>query len=317
MNKYKYLVMSGGGVSGGMLLGALKYMQLYCISAYLPDALSHMQGFAGTSIGALIALFCTLGLSIERMVVHMKRSAHTIWEHSLNGVQGLVVNKALCTHDMVRAVIVSELERVLGPTGATITFAGLFDRTHKDLVVCCLNLNRVETVFFRKDNTPDALVVDVVIASMSLPLLFPPIKIDGDLYVDGGIVLNFPISAFEPSRTLGLWLRTKPSSLTTVALETSILCYVTQLARGIFYAQDEVVQALLTQDTIVLHPPQSATAAIGTQDTDLEHMVFSGALVAFMFFRRRALRQDHTALSLVFLTLYFHTYMKIFRSPVL
>jgi NTE family protein len=37
-------------------------------------------------------------------------------------------------------------------------------------------------------------VIDLVMASSSIPLLFKPMKIDGKLYVDGGLIDNLPIS---------------------------------------------------------------------------------------------------------------------------
>jgi len=47
-------------------------------------------------------------------------------------------------------------------------------------------------VFTNRDFT-DAIATDIVRASGALPGIFPPVTIDGVLYVDGGVVLNTPL----------------------------------------------------------------------------------------------------------------------------
>ncbi|MEZ4907768.1 MAG: patatin-like phospholipase family protein [Saprospiraceae bacterium] len=40
-------------------------------------------------------------------------------------------------------------------------------------------------------------LIDPVLASMSIPLLFKPVKIDGEYYADGGIMKNLPASSLS------------------------------------------------------------------------------------------------------------------------
>ncbi|MHC4708048.1 MAG: patatin-like phospholipase family protein [Planctomycetota bacterium] len=48
--------------------------------------------------------------------------------------------------------------------------------------------------------TPNLSIWRAVRASMSIPLIFEPVKIDGDLYVDGALGWIFPINIYDTTR---------------------------------------------------------------------------------------------------------------------
>ena len=86
-----------------------------------------------------------------------------------------------------------------------ITFKELYELTNMKLIISATNLNKMEIEFFDYDSTPDCKVIDALIMSISIPLLFKPIKYN-DYYVDGGLTDNYPITYFETERkeTLGM-----------------------------------------------------------------------------------------------------------------
>ena len=59
------------------------------------------------------------------------------------------------------------------------------------------NLDTCKNKIFSVDTTPDVCVFKACSASMALPILFKPVKIDDDYYYDGGFTNNFPIKIFE------------------------------------------------------------------------------------------------------------------------
>ncbi len=76
-----------------------------------------------------------------------------------------------------------------------------FERTLKDslkarrfedleipLYAHAVNINTVEYTRFEKGD-----LVQAIKASSSIPVVFPPVEIDGHQYLDGGIVNNFPV----------------------------------------------------------------------------------------------------------------------------
>jgi NTE family protein len=97
---------------------------------------------------------------------------------------------------------------------ADITFAGLHEAGRKDLYVTGTCLNKQELVVFSHETYPHMRLRDAVRISMSIPLYFEAIFIDGagkvirrpkkkkglDLMVDGGFIANFPIRMFDSTK---------------------------------------------------------------------------------------------------------------------
>jgi hypothetical protein len=90
--------------------------------------------------------------------------------------------------------------------GADATFAEFAAATGRQLVVVACDLRTSTPVYFGPSTTPTARVVDGVVASMALPLLFAPVTWQGRLLVDGALQDSFPIAGCDPATTLGLRL---------------------------------------------------------------------------------------------------------------
>jgi len=57
------------------------------------------------------------------------------------------------------------------------------------LIIAATNMSKGEVVYFNRGK-----ILDRVLASDAIPVLFEPVEIDGDLYIDGGVVDNFPVT---------------------------------------------------------------------------------------------------------------------------
>ncbi|CAM1347752.1 patatin-like phospholipase family protein [Tenacibaculum crassostreae] len=69
-----------------------------------------------------------------------------------------------------------------------------FEELKIPLTVSTTNLNRCATQYFYEGE-----LLKPVLASCAIPGLFNPVKIDGMMYSDGGIIDNFPTTPFEDS----------------------------------------------------------------------------------------------------------------------
>lgn len=104
------------------------------------------------------------------------------------------------------------------PGSGPITFEAFRQHFGVDLVVTGSNLWTGKTVWFQKSRTPEVEVAAAVRASMSLPVIFKPVRIESDekaidgLYVDGGVWNNTPADAFDTDR----------SKITTLVLRLDI-----------------------------------------------------------------------------------------------
>ncbi|MCL2726511.1 MAG: patatin-like phospholipase family protein [Polyangiaceae bacterium] len=214
------MILSGGGARGAYEVGVLWYIF---------DDLSRMRGvppridiLCGTSVGAINACYLTAHLGDP--VLGMRRLVHLWNELQVTSVLGFGVRQ------------LGGLPRLLRGGGDTGT--GLFDvtpmadlvqreiswravsrtlrkRQLRALTVSTTEVSTGRTVVFMQ-TAPDVDIPQTApprtlfradhigpqhaLASAAIPMIFPPVKIDDELYLDGGLRQNTPIA---PSLRLG------------------------------------------------------------------------------------------------------------------
>jgi predicted acylesterase/phospholipase RssA len=206
------LVLEGGGMKGIGLLGTV--LRLLREGYEFPRV-------AGTSAGAIVAAFLATGADEERLADVMDRFDYArVPDRAPPGIPGLSEGVSLLRdagayegdyiHDFI--------ERELAALGVA-TFADLrrtdpgaderlADYQRYKLVVMATDVSRGRLLrlpwdYRLLDLDPDEQrVADAVRASISIPLYFEPVTIrsrDGEptTLVDGGILSNFPIEAFD------------------------------------------------------------------------------------------------------------------------
>jgi predicted patatin/cPLA2 family phospholipase len=75
-----------------------------------------------------------------------------------------------------------------------ITLKELYELTHIDIHIFATELNTFKLIDICHTDYPDWRVIDAVYASSSVPLLFAPLLKDSKCYLDGGFLLNYPMS---------------------------------------------------------------------------------------------------------------------------
>jgi NTE family protein len=88
-----------------------------------------------------------------------------------------------------------------------ITFEELFKSTNKKLTIIGTNLSKSQEVIFNYKNTPNFSVISALRISMSVPIIFTPVKYEDDFYIDGGVVNNFPINHCSKNSTIGFYIK--------------------------------------------------------------------------------------------------------------
>lgn len=154
------IVLSGGGARGAAHIGALQALNENNIYP------SHISG---ASAGALIgALYCAGHSPLEILEMAKSESFLKIFKIGF-------MNKGLTEMTRLKAFLKSHI-----PDDFSKLKTPLF------ISVTNLNLGNFEIKSSGK-------LIDYVVASCAVPLLFKPTKIDGQLYVDGGLLNNLPI----------------------------------------------------------------------------------------------------------------------------
>lgn len=163
------IVLSGGGVKGVGHIGFLQALKEHNI---VPKYIS------GTSAGALVgALYCA-GYGTKEMLRFFKKTPLISWYYYSTSKPGLLDTEKYRVH----------FEKYFPET--------TFESLQTQLFILTTDIEQGCSVIHHKGD-----LVEPLMASCSVPLVFSPVKINGTLHSDGGIMNNFPV---EPLSDLGL-----------------------------------------------------------------------------------------------------------------
>ena len=69
----------------------------------------------------------------------------------------------------------------------------LYNKTNKYLSITSTCLTTQEAVYISHETFPNIPVWKAILMSCAIPLIFKPIEWENKLYIDGGLVDNFPL----------------------------------------------------------------------------------------------------------------------------
>jgi predicted acylesterase/phospholipase RssA len=164
----------------------------------LEPRLKYVKEISGASAGSIIALFLALGMSVDEIL-----------EKSLDvDIPNFVKLSLSCFINKFGFV---EMEPI---RGLMVELCGGRDPTFAELdmkiYVSAYCLNTTETEYFSKDTHPEMKVIDAVLMSIAIPMIFSAGKYRGKTYVDGGTAEKYPMTPF---------LGRKPYEVTTIILK--------------------------------------------------------------------------------------------------
>lgn len=221
---FKNLVFRGGGMKGTAYTGALEILDQ-------KGLLKQIRRVAGSSAGAITATLVSFNLpysetlklieSLDFKQVPQLRSTNRESEPEwlpkflsreimkisgdFEAVQRLMTKYGWYSseyfNNWIRTVIAKHCD---GNPDATFTDFQNFG--HKDLYVVSANMSKLKVTVFSAETTPDFPVAQAVRMSMSIPLYFEVMRFngekfgEGDYYVDGGLLMNYPLHIFDQPR---------------------------------------------------------------------------------------------------------------------
>jgi len=181
-----HLILSGGGFKGMCFIGVLRYF-------LIEEMLDDIKYIAGASIGSLFGLIFALKIPLEFLEKEFIESLNEfIKEDSLikhNDIYNLLNNLGFKNLVLLTRPITRFLKIKYG--SEDITFIELTKRTGVIFYVSCTNFNTMCNKIFSLETTPDINVIDTIRASMSIPFVYQPIKINGEFFVDGILTKSF------------------------------------------------------------------------------------------------------------------------------
>ena len=224
--KKRALILSGGSARGAYEVGVLKYIFQELPRIYGP--VPRFDIICGTSVGAIHACF---------IVAHMKTIRHDIdrlvgiWGNlKPNHVIRFDLNQFFRWKDLIFGGLTGGSLFGVSPLASLLGRENNFEQIrtsvmNNDIETLCVSTTATrsgKTVVFTQTNQPvphdsfrtefrsTDINLDHAMASASMPFLFPPVRINGAWYTDGGIRQNTPIApalSFGATHVLaiGLW----------------------------------------------------------------------------------------------------------------
>ncbi|MDF5725053.1 MAG: AAA-like domain-containing protein [Rhizonema sp. PD37] len=206
-----YIAFQGGGALGMAHLGAWKVISQHF----------NIKGVAGTSAGSIVAAFCAAGFDPNHTIDifdQLNWSKYVKHQKILN----ILINRdGLSDGEDFRKWLRDQLKRRVSDELQDISFNDIYKATNIYLAIVACDLNAKQPIVFDKDNRPNDFVSFAVRASISIPGFFTPISIPntGQVLVDGGLLLNYPIELLHEqaqkarSVLIGVRFKGKPTYL--------------------------------------------------------------------------------------------------------
>ena len=190
MKYFTHLVFSGSALRSFCLLGVLRYIYFNKMEDYIKNA-------AGTSMGSFFCLAFALKIPIdelEEMIITLINIPEVISVSSddfINLFTDLGFNNSKLYLSGIKKFLKKKYDI------EDITFIELSKLTGVNVFVSVTKINTGKNFIFNVNDTPNVSVLDAVAASMCIPLLSQPVKIDDNYYVDGCLTNNLPYEIFN------------------------------------------------------------------------------------------------------------------------
>ena len=199
------LVFQGGGVKGIAYAGALQVLEEQ-------EILPGVERVAGTSAGAITATLVALGYTPDEIhSLIMSLDFSKLEDGGLGGIFRIFRRYGFYKGDFFLNWMRCQVEKKTGNKGTTFRQLEADRMKHKhrgyrELVLFTTDVNTGEIQKLSASTTPDLEVALAARMSMSIPLFFASIehKAFGEkddqqrrVFVDGGVLFNYPITAFD------------------------------------------------------------------------------------------------------------------------
>ncbi|HHO77107.1 MAG TPA: patatin [Deltaproteobacteria bacterium] len=199
--QFRNLVFEGGGVKGIAYVGAMSILELR-------GSLGGILRVGGTSAGAINALVYALGYSLaEQNAILRSTDFKKFMDDSfgmIRDIRRLAKDFGWHKGDFFSTWIGNLIKDRLG--SAEATFSDLASRNLPDLYVVGTNLSTGYVEVFSRERHAHMPLATAVRISMSIPLFFSAVRHGPreDVYVDGGVELNYPVKLFDREKYIDM-----------------------------------------------------------------------------------------------------------------
>jgi len=192
-DKFQELILSAGGVKGVYFVGALEKL-----NQYYP--LHNFTYFTGCSAGGLLCIFLVIGYSIQEIKdIYFKINFLDFFDVKLSH---LFIHGGFSKNDKLRNLFKSVfITKNIDPQ---ITFQELYIKTNKYLTVNSLNVSTGKIKYMNHVETPYMCVLEALLMTMNIPIVFGLIHFEENYYVDGAVLDPYPYNYHKNTIKFGM-----------------------------------------------------------------------------------------------------------------
>ena len=184
----KHLVVSGGSIWGITGFGILS-QAIDCGFLNMED----IESIYATSAGSIITSM--LALKIDHKTIYyylLKRPWESIFKQNKYSFLEMYQQKGMFHKGFIEKLFLPLLHTV--ELSTNITLKEFYEFNHIDLHIYTTELNEFKSIDLSYQTHPDWRLIDAIYASCSVPFFFSPIIIENACYVDGALLVGYPIS---------------------------------------------------------------------------------------------------------------------------
>ena len=258
------LVFAGGGGRGFAYFPAIKL----AVEKYGLD-LKKVRAAAGTSAGSIAALMSLITEDLEDLDrVFSQIPSKDFKDFSWLNFIFFVSEMGLYEGDELRNWLISNIFNHTGLIDPT--FEELYLYNQKTLKVYGTNLTKAQLIEFSHEHTPDEKVIRAIQISCALPIAFKPrVNSKGELLVDGGLIKNYPIDAFDyfdehqtryanPS-TLGFYAKSAHEYYEQQSPYKGVISYLQAIFDAVSYHESNTFSEADLSRTVLIDCPKELT----------------------------------------------------------
>lgn len=193
---FEKIIISGGGIKGIAIIGAIEHFSKYFL-------LDKINTFLGSSVGSLISLMIIIGYSFEELhelfigldftIFRKLKFSEFFEKYGLDDGSKMI--------NLIKAMM------ILKKFDPKISFKNFKEKTGKDLIISSTNITKGKTIYFNAKDYPEMVVLEAVRISIGFPFMYTPIKINNEYYTDGGVLAPYPMDYFnDDNKKIGFLL---------------------------------------------------------------------------------------------------------------
>lgn len=220
------LILSGSGTNFMAMLGALDII-------LENHSFRDIKRLVGTSMGSIICFLLMIGYtpaSIYKVAKHY--SFESLHDIGASDLLSFFDNLGLMTGERILKVV--QIFMKYKDVSENITFQQLYELSKKKFAVVVYCIDDMQSEEFSYEKTPKMQILTSIQMSISIPILFRPVRYNNKLYVDGGIYDNLPIRFCKnPEKALACMLCTDVFEYNSSNMD--ILQYIHAIVKGIVH----------------------------------------------------------------------------------